>query len=509
MFKLTDAQVLAAAAQERLVNIVSSPGSGKTTIAAERYGYLRYSCSDLRGVLGLTFNRAAAIELRNRINARWGEVCIASPHRVITFDQLHVELLHHLLEEGRIFWPGRLTKLDVRDDYCGIKGVRSLKADSYIRYASLDDANVVVSKGRKTAKGDYGIGTVDDHRATLSNGIVSHGDVRTILESAMRLDEMRKFASDWLCENHRSLIIDEVYDANALDLYMVYLAAESGLSVTLIGDPWQALYKWRGAQPEVVKELFEMTTEEFIDYAQPESFRFSGDQMPKLAAKLRAGQGVVLPEISTEEVDVVLARNWMQLWTAGNNVLPLAFQTVHNSTDAAMNLLLDVATRARFGVPSFGRENAIAKLKIDRNILQARQVEVLGSVLMKLQGGCSAKDVLKELRDSVKVFGTRQPSRLKEENEIQVETQLDRLRLRLTSAPVVPGLTVFQAKGREWDRVGVVLSREQLDSLASGLRELDEEHCIIYVALTRARRACGCLVDRTGGLGSDELLLGI
>ena len=231
--------------------------------------------------------------------------------------------------------------------------------------------------------------------------------------------------------------------------------------------------------------------------------------MPKLAAKLRAGQGVILPEISTEEVDVVLARNWMQLWTAGNNVLPLAFQTVHNSTDAAMNLLLDVATRARFGVPSFGRENAIAKLKIDRNILQARQVEVLGSVLMKLQSGCSAKDVLKELRDSVKVFGTRQPSRLKEENEIQVESQLDRLRLRLTSAPVVPGLTVFQAKGREWDRVGVVLSREQLDSLASGLRELDEEHCIIYVALTRARRACGRLVNLTGGLGSDEFLFGI
>ena len=54
MIQLTDAQVLAAAAPDRLVNIISAPGSGKTTIAAERYGYLRYQASDLRGVLGLT-----------------------------------------------------------------------------------------------------------------------------------------------------------------------------------------------------------------------------------------------------------------------------------------------------------------------------------------------------------------------------------------------------------------------------------------------------------------------
>jgi len=50
MIRLTEAQVLAAAAPERLVNIISAPGSGKTTIAAERFGYLRYQTGDLRGV---------------------------------------------------------------------------------------------------------------------------------------------------------------------------------------------------------------------------------------------------------------------------------------------------------------------------------------------------------------------------------------------------------------------------------------------------------------------------
>ena len=93
MVKLTNAQVLAAAAPDRLVNVISAPGSGKTTIAAERYGYQRYQAGDLRGVLGLTFNRAAAAELRRRIEVRWGANCIRPAHRVITFDHLHVELL--------------------------------------------------------------------------------------------------------------------------------------------------------------------------------------------------------------------------------------------------------------------------------------------------------------------------------------------------------------------------------------------------------------------------------
>lgn len=52
---------------------VPTPGSGKTTIAAERYGYLRYQRGDTRGVLGLTFNRAAAAQLRRRIHARWAK----------------------------------------------------------------------------------------------------------------------------------------------------------------------------------------------------------------------------------------------------------------------------------------------------------------------------------------------------------------------------------------------------------------------------------------------------
>ena len=508
MVQLTNPQVLAAAAPDRLVHVVSAPGSGKTTIAAERYGYLRYQRGDTRGVLGLTFNRAAAAELHRRIEARWGANCIRPAHRAVTFDHLHIDLLTRLLRLGKLTWPNGFTTLDVRDDYRGFKGYRFLPISSYERFASLDANRSVVSKGRQVAKPGPGIGGVADHRAVLNTGAVSHEDVRTILRSALKLDELQQFAADWLSENYRALVIDEVYDADDLDLYVANLAAEAGLSVTVIGDPWQALYKWRGAKPEVVEKLLNDTSERFKAYEQPESFRFRGAQMPQLAVDLRAGTGATLPKVVSSQIDVALARNWTQLWSVGDNILPLAFHTVNNATDAALNLLLDVVTRSRLGVDSYGREGAITKLGLDREQFLAKQDEVLGPLIAGLREGKAAVLVLDELREAIKALGVRRPSRLSDEKESAAEAQLARLADRVDKAAVVPGLTIFQAKGREWDRVGVVLSRAQMATLAAGLHELDEEHSIIYVAITRARLACGRLSD-TSGVEAERLSLDV
>lgn len=513
MIHLTDAQALAAATPDRLINVVSAPGSGKTTIAAERYGYLRYQAGDLRGVLGLTFNRAAAAELRERINRRWGANCIMPAHRVATFDHLHVDLLTHLIEEKIITWQGVNTDsdrhddhkkeasqptdvlpLDVRDDYRGLKGFRFLEAGQYKRLATLNNSLSVVSISKVVKKYGMGIGTKECHENVLKSGIISHEDVRSILEEALKFEEPRKFAADWLSRNYRALVIDEVYDADSLDLNIVRLASDSDLSVTLIGDPWQAIYKWRGATPQLVENILRDTSEHFKAYQQPESFRFQGDQMPQLAADLRQGLGVSLPEVDSSEVDVALARNWTQLWSVGDNVLPLAFHTVNNNTDAAMNLLLDVVTRARLSTASYGRESAIMKLGLDRGDFQAKQDRKLMPIINSLIAGKDETEVLDDLRGAIKSFGLRKPSRLHDDDkEAEIRLQLTRLAERLKQKTVIPGLTVFQAKGLEWERVGVALSHTQLAALTSGLHELEEEHCIIYVAITRARRFCGLL----------------
>jgi DNA helicase-2/ATP-dependent DNA helicase PcrA len=60
---------------------------------------------------------------------------------------------------------------------------------------------------------------------------------------------------------------------------------------------------------------------------------------------------------------------------------------------------------------------------------------------------------------------------------------------RAASPDVVPGLTIHQAKGREWPRVGVSLSDAEASRLAHGLAEINESDRRSYVGLTRARRS--------------------
>jgi len=491
MIRLTDEQVLAAAATDRLVNIVSAPGSGKTTIAAERFAFQRYTPGDGRGVLGLSFNRAAIAELRSRIEARWGQHCLSAPHRVVTLDQLHVELLLRMLGAGLIRWPNGLTELEVRDDYRGIEGFRFLRPpNNYLRRAGLDAQHNVVSKGHRVEQPTTGIGNVAAHNTVLAAGVVSHDDVRNILLDAMQVAELRGFAASWIASNYRAIIVDEVYDAALLDLNVAYLAAESGLHVTLIGDPWQALYTWRGATPTEVQKLIDATTDQFVEYQQPQSFRFTGDQMPGLASALRGGEPVTLPAGTSDGVQVALARNWGPLWSAGDNILPLSFRTIDNLTDAALNLVLDVVTRGRLGVASFGREAAIARLGLDRDHFLAEQDRVLQPVVEALRGGTAPVDALDALRSAIASFGVTRPRRLTAIAEAERVAQMARLAVRLNQETTIPGLTVFQAKGREWERVGVVLTRGQGALLDAGLHALDDEHCVLYVALTRAKRVC-------------------
>lgn len=494
MIRLTGEQVIAAAAIDHVVNIVSAPGSGKTTVAAERFGFLRFQRGDERGVLGLTFNRAAANEFGTRVASRWGASSTTFPHRISTFDHLYVDLLHILLRSGSISWPEGHQSVDVRDEYGGFDGfVYLLPTQHYLRVAGLNNTDTVVSRSRAITEATRGVGSAAKHLSILRQGIVSHEDVRWILRAALEREALREMIVSWVAANYRAIIVDEVYDGDGLDLTIISLAADAGVHATVIGDPWQAMYRWRGATPELVAQLVHSTEETFVEYPLSISFRFRGEQMPGLAADLRDGLPVSLPSVGSEEVDVALARRWADLWQVGDNILPLAFRNVENATDAAICLLLDTVTRSRFGERAHGRESAITKLKLDREVFDARQTEVMQPLLDDLVGGAEPETVLDALREAVKSLGARRPSRLSVEKEALIALQLRQIGLRLVRRKLIPGLTVFQAKGREWDRVGVVLSTGQRTALAEGLRSDHEEHCITYVAVTRARKLCGRL----------------
>lgn len=495
--RLTDEQVLAAASDAYLVNIISGPGSGKTTVSAARFGYLHYRDPDgRRGVLGLSFTRSAVGELRSRITARWGHRAVELPNLVTTFDDFHVRVLYHLLDLGLVTWPGGHKRINVIDDFRGIDSdYRWLITGSYRRYAGCGTDGVITSLSERIAKPKFGFGRKGPHLSVLGGGTSSHDDVRRALRSVLKhVPGARDAVVAWIAANYRHVVVDEIYDADELDIFICMSVADTTTtSLTIVGDPWQALYDWRGATPEKVGTYL-LENYPFVPYEQERSFRFATKQTIELARALRAGEGVTVQPVPSTSVDVALGRNWTTLWTVGDNVLPLAFRTINNRIDAALNLLLDEVTRTKLGRTSFGRQTALVHLGVPEEGIEGLLLEHFRPILTDLVAGLPAIEALERVRDAAEAVSPKsRPSRLKTKAEAQRVQELERLRLRLTRSDLIPGLTVHQAKGCEWPRVGVALTATHEAALSAGLTNAQEEHCVVYVALTRAKDVCGSL----------------
>lgn len=486
---LTEQQKTAACFTDRRLFIEAAPGSGKTTVAAERFGVLRFAgeSAGTGAIAALSFTRSATWELHTRIRSRWGSSSLAWPHRVMTIDTLLCELLQHLLRTGLLRWPGDHTSLQVLDAWRGHRGFRWLTVGNFRRVATIENG-VVTSAGAPVNVPRLGIGSRDDFHQHLAAGRCTHDEVRQVVAAAMQIDPMNRAIVDFLSASTAHLVVDEVFDANNLDLQLVVLACNADIDVTLVGDPWQALYGFRGARPDLVPQLIE--AEGFGSLPLSESFRFETPQMKTLGSLLRGGLPVKLE--SATDYDVVLASKWDDLWTGPSNVLPMSFGRTTNKTDAAAIVLLDHLVYQAFSQHAIFLQEALVLLDLDPDEYRTRGAAAFGAVVEALRqpGTTAPARALPLLRQAVKDLGAprRPPSRSGDAEQRQID-RMTALAERVRSGnQLVPGLTIHQAKGREWNHVGVRLDASELASLSTGLDQSKEHDRAVYVALTRARK---------------------
>lgn len=488
---LTDEQKAAVAAGNERLFIEAAPGAGKTTVAAERYGVLRYTKSpgSHNSITAVSFTRSATGELHRRVRGRWGSSALNWPHKVKTIDSLICSIVEHLLRQRTIRWPGDHTELQVLDEWRGHRGFRWLPEGSYRRAAALDASGLVTSTGRRVTNPRLGIGNRDDFHHHLSEGLCTHEVVREVLAGVLRVPAKRGSVMDYLESSAAHVVVDEVFDANTLDLALIDLACEADIPVTIVGDPWQALYGFRGAKPELVPALISKWG--FAALPLSHSFRFQSQEMKDFSAALRNGEAVSIA--AGGEHDVVLASKWDDLWQASDRVLPLSFGRTMNKTDAAAIVLLDHLVFSAFSRHAIFLPEALVILGLDHESYRVDGPDVLGRVVEILADSDEDAPVrgLQALRQAMKDLGApRRPPTASGDSE---QRQVDRLgdlasRIRI-GRELIPGLTIHQSKGREWDHVGVRLSDREANRLAAGLDAAAEGDRALYVALTRARYA--------------------
>ena len=493
---LTDEQRLAAAARVTNVFIEAGPGTGKTTVSAQRFGVQRFAPEhrhDGRAVVAVSFTRAATYNLRRRVQRLWGPSALTWPHRIVTLDTIMYDLLHDLLRAGLLRWPNQASlwpdgqvALDVHDSWASFGGTIYTKS---VYVLAVVEGQVTVRHAFARERASRVPSTEVVPR--IVQGICTHQDVRDVLAQALRAPACAAHVGRRLAARMRALIVDEVFDANDLDLQIIEAAINAGVAVTLVGDPWQALYVFRGARPQAVPELLARTDVPTLPLTQ--SFRWRADAQRELALRLRAGESVELPTMGSadgfEDLDVVLALHWKSLWELGGGVLPLAFHAFKGNgyEEAAATLLLNHVTRSIFGLDATYLNDALTALAIS-DVEVPRQLEPdLQAVLDILRPGAPAavKAAYRRLVDVVKTVSPRE-LRLPHAAHTGRLAQIQACRA-YTGRPV-PGLTTHQAKGGEWEVVGVRLTDNERGALAGGLSREEDTHRQLYVACTRAHR---------------------
>jgi DNA helicase-2/ATP-dependent DNA helicase PcrA len=493
---LTDEQRLAAATATSNIFIEAGPGTGKTTVSAHRFGVQRFDRAHLhdhRAVVAVSFTRAATYTLARRVQRLWGPDALRWPHRIITLDTIMCDLLHDLLQAGLLVWPNTpelwpdgQVALIVHDSWAIFAG----STRNRTTYDLTVVGRHVLVQQRFEHQPSWSIpATVTV--PLLRRGICTHQDVRDVLAQALRDPVCAEHVRRRLAATMRALIVDEVFDANDLDIALIESAISAGVAVTLVGDPWQALYVFRGARPQVVPALLARTGVRTLPLTR--SFRWRDDGQRHLALRLREGHGVRLPVADHADglgdVDVVLALRWSALWELGGGVLPLAFHGYKGNgyEEAAATLLLNHVTRGIFDLDATYLNDALTALDVhDRDVPQ--QLEPgLQLVAETLQAG--GKPALTTAYDQlVAVVGTVSPRKFRAAHHAHTK-RLAQIQERLVHpGRPVPGLTTHQAKGGEWPVVGVRLAEEEQAALAGGLSRDQDTHRKVYVACTRAHR---------------------
>ena len=260
--------------------VLAGPGTGKTTTLVESIVSALTRSTDPLGpnqILGLTFGRRAAHELRERVTARIGGGLVpivstfhsfcyslvrsfgdasdfARPLRLMTGPEqdLHVrELINGSVDLARIAWPESLRPA------LGTRGfseeVRSLIARARSLQLDPDD---LMALGK--SQGDPAWTAVGEFLGEYLDVLDAEGvlDYTELLHRAVTLAETPEVRAR-LHLTYRAIYVDEYQDTDHLQVRLLRAIAASDATVVAVGDPDQAIYSFRGADVKGISQFRE------------------------------------------------------------------------------------------------------------------------------------------------------------------------------------------------------------------------------------------------------------
>ena len=286
--------------------VLAGAGSGKTRVIAHRIAHLiGVRGVDSRHVLAVTFTNKAAGEMARRVEALLAPVGLRAP-LIATFHSACVRILR---QHGQhIGLPRHFTIYDEDDraallKECMKEGELADRAFTPSaaghRLSYLKNQMIGVAEALRDARGPWeqkaALVYARYERRLKETGAVDFDDLLLLV---VRLftdapDVIAYYRGLW-----RHVLVDEYQDTNRAQYRIIRLLTSEHRNICVVGDPDQAIYRWRGADISNI-----------LDFEKD----FPGTRVVRLEQNYRSTQRILA--VAATVIDHNLQRKDKTLWT--------------------------------------------------------------------------------------------------------------------------------------------------------------------------------------------------
>lgn len=231
--------------------ILAGAGSGKTRILTHRIAHLIQSGAAAPfNILGVTFTNKAAAEMKSRVQKLVShEVWISTFHstclRILRMDGAAIGLDRNFTiyddSDSLVIIKEAMKELNINDKQIHPKGVRE-------RISRAKD--VLMTPYQYLEKSadlyDEAVGKIYQLYEEKLNRLKACDFGDLIMKTVLLFDRKAEVLSTWQ-DRFRFILIDEYQDTNHAQYRLVKLLAQRERQITVVGDPDQSIYAWRGA----------------------------------------------------------------------------------------------------------------------------------------------------------------------------------------------------------------------------------------------------------------------
>ncbi len=376
--------------------ILAGAGSGKTKTLTHRIAYL-IAHENLwpNEILAVTFTNKAAREMRERLGHLLGQEGNSRNFMpwMGTFHGICVRLLRQ--DGGKIGILPNYVIYDEEDRQGLIKqAMKQLGlSDSQIKPRAASSA-ISAAKNELLTPDDYAASASYPFQRDIAKIYTLYEKLRTeggaldfddLLIETVRLFRDQPEVRDKWCAQFKHILIDEYQDTNAAQYAIVKSLVGPERNICVVGDDWQSIYSWRGA-----------------DFTNILNFErdFPGAKIVKLEQNYRS-TGAIL-EAAHSVITKNQQRTDKKLWTAEPMGAPVQVHGLYDEAEEAYTVASRISAQAMIGARKYGDFAILYRMNsqsytLERALLQQRiPYQIIGGV--RFYDRKEIKDIIAYLR---------------------------------------------------------------------------------------------------------------